>query len=601
MIVRIRRKNGIPFLPGEILEELDHNKKGDAEINRNARAVVRELNKAPSAKVQNLPTGQELLPGDVLTRFLYEGGGVFLLGRSTDRTNANHGGRIIELARDYGMVFLTRDGAMKRRADGLGVSAVLWTGPVRTASSSASPKAIPQRTNNSGLTPFALPASPISEQDQPCPVRFLPKDGDTVVLANGQRLQLGPLISEGGEGRIHHTASEGMVCKIYHADKLTVLRRKKIELMVTRKVQRSGICWPTDIVLNENGEFLGYLMPRAMGKTVQSSMFVKAVLEKQFPQWTRVDLVNLCIVFLEHIRYLHGLNIIVGDINPLNLLVTTDSDKLWIVDTDSFQIERFACPVGTVNFTAPEIQGLNYSQFLRTKEHELFAIATMLFMLLHPGKPPYSQQGGGSPADNIKAMDFPYWFRKDGDEYSGKNAPHGPWQVIWSNLPYQVKEAFHNTFRANKRTSVDEWLRVLKKYKYMLSQGQTTAELFPISFKIREPIEVSCGRCTSTFTASKPWVDKLAQQGKQPWCPACTSRVKLEILANKSMRDAQVSPNQVPTGKVGTQSSGNRPYQSLQKLPGTRPRTFPPRNTQVSGQTSPGGGIIGTLLRILFT
>ncbi|RML94152.1 hypothetical protein APX70_07765, partial [Pseudomonas syringae pv. maculicola] len=64
-----------------------------------------------------------------------------------------------------------------------------------------------------------------------------------------------------------------------------------------------------------------------------------------------------------------------------NLLVTQDSTKLWMVDTDSFQIEGFPCPVGTVNFTAPEIQGVNYGTFMRTKEHELFAVATMLFMI----------------------------------------------------------------------------------------------------------------------------------------------------------------------------------------------------------------------------
>ena len=603
VIVRIRNKNGIPFLTGTVLDELDYNKKGDAEINKNARAIVRELNKAPSAKVQNLPTGQELVPGDVLTRFLYDGGGVFLISRPLFRTNTNNDGKIIELAEDYGMLLLTRDGGMKLRADGLGVKVALWTGPPSTPPPRARTKVANQHhTTTSGLKPFSLPTSPLSEKEQPTPVQHLPKEGDAVALATGQRIQLGPLISEGGEGRIYQAANDSMVCKIYHADKITVLRRKKIELMVTRKVDRPAICWPTDIVLNAHGEFVGYLMPRALGKTVQSSMFVKALLESKFPNWTRVDLINLCIAFLEHIRYLHDLNIIVGDINPLNLLVTADSAKLWIVDTDSFQIESFPCPVGTVNFTAPEIQGCNYADFLRTKEHELFAIATMLFMFLHPGKPPYSQQGGGSPADNIKAMDFPYWFRKDGDEYSGKNAPHGPWQIIWSNLPYHVKEAFHNTFRINKRVSVEDWLLVLKKYKHMLSQQQTTAELFPVSFRIREPVDVSCGKCSNAFTASKPWVEKLAQQGKQAWCPACTSRAKLERLANQSMRDANTAAKQALASKTGSQSGASRPRPSPTQMPTGKPRTPPPRTTKAPHSTQPSssGGFLGTLLKMFF-
>ncbi|NHZ66520.1 PIN domain-containing protein [Massilia genomosp. 1] len=529
VILRIRHKHGIPILSGTVLDEIDHHKKGNALINSNARAIFRELNKVPGANVKNFATGQDLLPGDILTRFVYKGEGVFVLGRSTFKSRSNNDGTIIEIARDYQMLLLTRDAGMKLRAQSLGVTAIMWTGPL-PAPAAAAPVA---------LAPFALPSSPLLEQDQATPVRYLPKEGDTVCLGSGGRIQLGKLVSEGGEGSIYLAANDGMVCKIYHADKLTLLRRKKIELMLTRQVERAGICWPTDLVLNETGQFLGYLMPRALGSTVQSSLFVKPLLEKKFPQWRRGDLVNLCVAFLEHIRFLHGLNILVGDINPLNLLVTADSTQLWLVDTDSFQVENFACPVGTVNFTAPEIQGCNYPEFLRTKEHELFAVATMLFMLLHPGKSPYSQQGGGSPADNIRAMDFPYWFRKDGDDFGGKNTPHGPWQYIWGNLPYTVKEAFHNTFRSGKRASVEEWLRACKKYQTMLSNGHTSDALFATGFHVRDPHDVTCARCGTQFVASKEWVDKLTGNGWPVRCGDCVQRLKLERLAKQSLRDAE--------------------------------------------------------------
>lgn len=626
VIIRIKDKNGIPFLTGTVLDELDYNKKGDTEVNKNARSIVRKLNKTPSIKVQNLPTGQELVNGDLLTRFEYDGVGVFLLNRSAFRDKTNNDGKIIELAQDYEMLLLTRDGGMKLRADGQGVKVALWTGPVQAtvnntmadtsavsatvikkksfAPSQSETRKVHMSTDKpkpSDLEPFGLPTAPLLEKDQPCTVLHLPAEGDNIFLTSGQKIALGPLISEGGEGKIYQAANANTVCKIYHADKLSVMRRKKIELMVTRKVQRPGICWPTDIITNESGEFLGYLMPRASGKTVQSSMFVKAVLEKTFPQWSRTDIVNLCIAFLEHIQYLHSLNIIVGDINPLNLLVGTDSNRLWIVDTDSFQIENFACPVGTVNFTAPEIQGKNYAEFLRTKQHELFAVATMLFMLLHPGKPPYSQQGGGSPADNIKAMDFPYWFRKDKDEYSGKNAPHGPWQIIWSNLPYHMKEVFHNAFRANKRASIEEWLRAFRKYKHMLTQNQTTDDIFPASFRIKDPVDASCGKCGKSFTASKPWVEKLAIEGKQAWCPDCHKRVKLERLATQSMRDANSTVKQSPYTKPGNPghtysprpSHGNstgRPTSAPKYTPPPKPKTAP----------APSGGFLSSLLKIFF-
>lgn len=426
------------------------------------------------------------------------------------------------------------------------------------------------------------------------------------MLGSGRSILLGSSISAGGEGRIYGSSNSGLVCKIYHADKLTLLRQKKIQLMVSRKIDRLGICWPIDMLRNEHGEFVGYLMPRAMGKTLQSSMFVKPVLEKTYPRWRRVDLVRLCLAFLQHMQFLHSLNIIVGDINPMNFLVTDDSNTLWVVDTDSFQIENFPCPVGTVNFTAPEIQGCNYSDFLRTKDHELFAVATMLFMLLHPGKPPYSQQGGGSPADNIKAMDFPYRFRKNDDGYDGKNAPHGPWQMIWANLPFHIKEHFHLAFRENRRLSIDEWLRAFRKYDYMLGKGQTSTELFPMSFRVRDPIDVPCGKCGNVHTASRQWVTKLNESGKRPWCPECVKRYKLERLARDSAREAQ---------QVVQQNSDEKPVRNIRaastRLP---PPSRPPitatnsgspqrqSNPRTSTSPSPSNGInlVAAFLKAIF-
>jgi len=611
VIVRIRGRDGIPFLTGTVLAELDYNKKGDEQINKNARAIFRELNSQPTAKPLNMPTGKDLLDGDILTRFSFGDGPVFLIGRETFRSDTNNDGKIIEIAKDYGMLLLTRDGAMKVRADTIGVTVVLWTGPKQAPNPTVGPNANlstrkytprTQAAVASTVTPFLLPISPITERDQSIPVSTLPGETGVIKTESGRTIHLGTLISAGGEGSIYQTPISGEVCKIYHRDKLTLLRRKKIELMVSRKILRSGISWPTELALNEDRQFVGFLMPRASGKTVQSTMFVKPVLEKTFPGWRRHDLLKLCIAFIEHVQYLHSLNVIVGDINPMNLLVTEDSSKLWIVDTDSFQIESFPCPVGTVNFTAPEIQGRSYSDYLRTKDHEYFAVATMLFMILHPGKPPYSQQGGGSPSDNIKAMDFPYWFRDDDQEFGGKNAPHGPWQNIWSHLPYHVKEAFHLAFRKNRRASIDEWLRICRKYLAMLERGQVTPEIFPKAFKIKDPIDVPCGKCSTPFTASKPWVDKLAQQGKLAWCPECTNRVKLERLASQSLRDT----NQAQRQNQAPKSSYN-PYIRPSQSSGQSTRV-PPRQTASSGRgqylggakASNRDGLFVSILKFLF-
>lgn len=544
VISRIRGRNGIPLLSAAVLDELALKRQGNAAANRNAGVIFRALSAASACSLAQLPCGGELLPGDRLTRLEFRGDPVFLLARPVS---------LLELARDYGILLLTRDRSLKAPAARLGVRVVFWTGPQHSrsehpggapGSSILTAPAARDESVRHDIRPFSLPGAPLAEADVPIVVRQLPASGDVVRTPSGRSLRLAARLSAGGEGAIFETSSADEVCKIYHRDRLTHHRRRKIELMVSRRILRPGICWPTEIVFNQAGEFVGYVMPRASGRTVQSSMFVKPVLERTFPQWKRHDLVNLCIAFVEHIRFLHDLNIIVGDINPLNLLVSEDSSRLYMVDADSFQIEHFPCPVGTVNFTAPELQGLNYASYLRTKEHELFAIATMVFMFLHPGKPPYSQQGGGSPMDNIKAMDFPYRFAKDEEIHSGKNAPQGPWQRIWSNLPYPLREAFHNTFRLNRRTSVDEWLTVLYRYRYSLEKGYTCDELFPTGFKILDPVDTWCGKCGARYTESEQRLMLVQLQGRQPWCPECVNRASLERMASESLQETRQAERQ---------------------------------------------------------
>lgn len=104
------------------------------------------------------------------------------------------------------------------------------------------------------------------------------------------------------------------------------------------------------MIHNQQNEFVGYLMPRARGVEIGKSIFKKPLFEKKLPNWNRKNLAELCVSILEKIDYLHKRNIILGDINPANILVVSPKE-VYFVDTDSYQIENFPCPVGTDNFT----------------------------------------------------------------------------------------------------------------------------------------------------------------------------------------------------------------------------------------------------------
>lgn len=362
-------------------------------------------------------------------------------------------------------------------------------------------------------------------QDSLIATGHIPGEGEAVTKGLGQReTRLVRLLASGGEGAVFETDEPDVVCKIYRQDCLTMFRLEKLRRMIGNGFRCEGICWPTDVALNREGKPVGYFMPKASGIELQKSVFIYPLLKKHFGSWKKKDTVRLVLTILEKIRYLHHHNIIIGDINPLNILVKSP-EEVYFVDTDSYQIEEFPCFVGTVPFTAPEAQRKNFKTFLRTQGNERFALATLLFMIMLPGKHPYAQQGGEDPATNICNMDFSYPLGTS----TNKKTPNGQWRFCWSHLPYKIKEAFYKTFRKdgeyadeNERLSVPKWMELFAEYLWLLETGKfeqqdpESRELFPTRFKNvgNAPLE-PCTLCARTFP------DDQLQQG---YCPECLKR-----------------------------------------------------------------------------
>lgn len=352
---------------------------------------------------------------------------------------------------------------------------------------------------------FQICKSVTTLDDSRLAVSHIPTENEIVYLPgvpNGS-LKLGSKIASGGEGIIY-TTNTPYVAKIYKKENNTKRKYEKIKLMLSKEIKCEGICYPVAALYNSSQEFVGYMMPKAKGKELQRSIFIKPLFRKNFPDWKKRDTVELCITILEKIKYLHDRNIIIGDINPANILVVSPKE-VYFVDTDSYQVEEFPCPVGTNNYTAPEIQRKRFSDFLRTMGNENFAVATLLFMIMLPGKPPYSQQGGEDPINNIIKMDFSYPFGNS----SNKKTPEGPWRYIWSHLTYDLKKEFYNTFRKggdyaeeNTRLTVDEWLSSFKYYLELLDSGKfgkqdkMSEDLFPTRHKKNPNVEyTTCKIC----------------------------------------------------------------------------------------------------------
>ena len=385
-----------------------------------------------------------------------------------------------------------------------------------------------ERKNETVADAFCIKAEVTTLPDRPLPIRHVPQENETVYRVQDGRatpMRLGAKVGSGGEGVIYET-DEGYVAKIYQKGSLTSLRREKIKRMLSRNISCKGICWPVAELRNEQDEFVGYMMPKAQGKELGRSVFIKQLMQQYFPGWKKIDLVQLCLTILEKIYYLHHRNIIVGDINPANILVVSPQE-VYLVDTDSYQIEDFPCPVGTPVYTAPEIQGKPFRQFLRTMGNENFAVATLLFMIMLPGKTPYAQQDGGEISENIKNGNFSYPC----GENSNKKTPDGPWRFIWSHLPRKVmKDPLYQTFRKGEshysektRLGTGDWIQKLREYHRLLKEGilqqndPASGEIYPTSYKKNPNVTyVTCVLCGEEVDEEKT---------KDGACGKCRSKV----------------------------------------------------------------------------
>ena len=306
---------------------------------------------------------------------------------------------------------------------------------------------------------------------------------------NGLRdFPLGRELGSGGEGRVYEVLErDDLVCKVLHRERLESTLPKLVA-MISRQNEfaaTQAICWPRCLV-EEGGHPIGYVMPKASGKELQTSVFIPPLLRERYPLWTRRDLVRLAASILSHVLTLHKKGILLGDVNARNILVRPDCSTS-LIDCDSFQIDGFLCPVGSVPYLAPELIGKDLKVERRTMDQENFAIATLVFMVLLPGKPPFSHRGGTDPASNVRKGHFPYPMGEQGP----KGRPAGQWRYCWSHLPHSVKRAFYNAFGPDatpaSRPSVDDWLDQMRRYGYALEKGYVSDVIFPTDYKVVEP------------------------------------------------------------------------------------------------------------------
>ena len=312
-------------------------------------------------------------------------------------------------------------------------------------------------------------------------------------LADGTLLEQGKRIGGGGEGDVYQINGSERLMKLYksgHGYNDYWTYQKLLE-MTNHQLKYQGICFPIDIVYDKKDRFAGYTMDAAKGGSLKLTVMGEEKAMRTFNgDFKKLDQINICLRLLDMFDYIHGHGMLVGDISSNNIMVD-ENKKVYLIDTDSFQIGRkFRCNVGTPEFVPPELIGKNFSKIFRTKDNENFSIALLLFNILVGGAYPYSIADDDMTQNErtVKGI-FPYYFSKTKGSKDAQ-PPNGRYRFTWSHLTSKVKKMFGETFSSDgdcfheHRYKVRDWQEALKNYKYFLT---TTDEKF---VKSRDPMSL---------------------------------------------------------------------------------------------------------------
>lgn len=302
----------------------------------------------------------------------------------------------------------------------------------------------------------------------------IPQSGDTVCANSGKYILGAQIGNEGGEGSCYHVGN-GLVCKIFKREKLTVWRREKLEYMVSNPINHSGkhssICWPQELVTNGRGAFVGYIMPEAVGKPLH--YIISDVSDKKRFVKNKHQLVEICRSLANAFHSLHENHVIMGDVSPSNILF--DNGRITLIDMDSVQVGGFPCKMFTEGFVAPEHIKDDKSTVvipeIRDPQNEVINVANLLFQVLVGINPFFraDEQDESLYANYGEEFPYPLATYYDGGDYS--RVPQGLCRYEWDHLFAPLKTAFTSTFKAGgkrhdvgNRYEMAEWIRMLKWY-----------------------------------------------------------------------------------------------------------------------------------------
>ena len=272
-------------------------------------------------------------------------------------------------------------------------------------------------------------------------------------LGKPLNLKKSDILAHGGEGFVYKLAiNPHYLIKICKDDTLNnpckqaaFCARLNAMLALDECRNAEKFAWPQMPVFDSRKKIIGFVMPRANGRTLRA-LYAPCQVRRFFPAWDRLQITKVALELVEAVQKLARNRVLVNDFNPDNFLVDKQG-KITLIDCDSFQIPGagdnqnvFLTRTFTPEYTAPELlfKPELFNQE-RTPEQVRFSLAVVVYMILMSGLHPYAQCGGGDPVENLKSGKCPL------DKTQGVRLPVG-WYKSVSWLPQSLHDCFVKMF-----------------------------------------------------------------------------------------------------------------------------------------------------------
>ncbi len=289
---------------------------------------------------------------------------------------------------------------------------------------------------------------------------------------NDKRHFVGPKIAEGGQGTIYAlTTNTQLLYKEYFAP--TPEHEKKIRELV-KLSQLPGhevIAFPTTPVYmrrdtSQQRYFTGFLMPNVKEADLLFSYMHPEERRQRHPDITTKHMYIIAHNITYAMEKIHAWrHTVIGDVNESNILVSNNL-HVTLVDADSVQYTNgrvYRCEVGKHEYIPPE--GRDTGGII-TQEHDLFALAVLIFQLLMWNQYPFK----GRMKLNIDKPQLGLYLKDKGVFPYVNNPVAGP---PAKSMPYEwlepeIRGAFKRTFLSGfkepcKRVTAVEWRKLLQK------------------------------------------------------------------------------------------------------------------------------------------